>query len=335
MEKISVIIPVYNVEPYIKRCLDSIVNQTYENLEIIIVDDGSLDGCGAICDEYAKKDSRIIVIHKENEGLCAARNDGIKHATGDWVAFVDSDDWCELDYYEKFISGIADFFPDVVLSGGYIKEHPEKRKKFHTFDQNFWQLEDKAMTPVMANITTFGLPWDKLYKTEFLKSNHLFFDISLKAFEDFEFNFRVYRWAKRVLGLGFIGYHYRQDVVSISKGFNPDKPRINYSFVSKLHDYIVQHKLASETMQAVNVSSICAIAVAMNCYYFHPANPLRYKDLAKSFKDMKTWPYFQTAIWDKNNKYLTTKQIILKYTLRLPWFWPMKILYCAKQKLNG
>ena len=117
--KISVIIPVYNVEPYLRQCLDSVVNQTYKNLEIIIIDDGSPDNCGAICDEYAAKDKRIQVIHKENCGLSAARNDGLARATGEWIAFVDSDDWCELDLYEKAIACAEKTDPDIVLYSLY------------------------------------------------------------------------------------------------------------------------------------------------------------------------------------------------------------------------
>lgn len=106
--KISVIIPVYKVEPYLRQCLDSVVNQTYKNLEIILIDDGSPDNCGKICDEYAERDERIVVIHKKNEGLPAARNDGIAISTGYWITFVDSDDWCETDYYENIIKRIQD-----------------------------------------------------------------------------------------------------------------------------------------------------------------------------------------------------------------------------------
>ena len=94
--KISVVVPVYKVEPYLRKCLDSIVNQTYRNLEIILVDDGSPDNCGAICDEYAAGDSRIRVIHQENGGVSSARNAGLSAVTGEWVGWVDSDDWLSL-----------------------------------------------------------------------------------------------------------------------------------------------------------------------------------------------------------------------------------------------
>ena len=102
-DKISVIVPVYNVENYLRRCVDSIINQTYKNLEIILVDDGSPDNCPVICDEYAQKDSRIKVIHKENGGLSSARNCGMDMATGEYIGFVDGDDWIESDMYKFLI----------------------------------------------------------------------------------------------------------------------------------------------------------------------------------------------------------------------------------------
>lgn len=102
--QISVIVPIYNVEPYLRKCLDSIVGQTYENLEIILVDDGSPDHCGAICDEYAARDSRITVIHQENGGVAAARNAGLRAASGDWLGWVDPDDSIEPDMYEYLLA---------------------------------------------------------------------------------------------------------------------------------------------------------------------------------------------------------------------------------------
>lgn len=103
---ISIIIPVYNVEDYLPKCLNSLIHQTYQNLEIILVDDGSPDKCGQICDWYARKDSRIHVIHKQNEGVARARNDGIEYASGDYISFVDSDDWMTRDAYEILYKGL-------------------------------------------------------------------------------------------------------------------------------------------------------------------------------------------------------------------------------------
>lgn len=110
MEKISVIVPIYNVEPYIHRCIDSILNQTYPDFELILVDDGSPDNCGDICDEYAEKDNRILVIHQQNSGLSAARNTGLDwvfaNSDSQWVCFVDSDDWVHPDYLRVLYDGV-------------------------------------------------------------------------------------------------------------------------------------------------------------------------------------------------------------------------------------
>lgn len=116
---ISVIVPVYNVEAYLPRCLDSILAQSYNNLEVILVDDGSADGSGAICDEYAALDSRIRVIHKENGGLSSARNAGIQAATGEFLSFVDSDDWIEPDTYEVMLSIAEKYQVPLVCAGRY------------------------------------------------------------------------------------------------------------------------------------------------------------------------------------------------------------------------
>ena len=106
MEKISIIIPVYNVEKYLKTCLDSVINQTYQNLEIILVNDGSTDNSGKICEEYKRTNSRIILIHKKNEGLSAARNTGLGIATGEYISFLDSDDYISNDMLETLYNSL-------------------------------------------------------------------------------------------------------------------------------------------------------------------------------------------------------------------------------------
>ena len=105
---ISIIVPVYNIEEYLPRCIESILRQTYTNLQLVLVDDGSKDRSGALCDEYAKKDSRILVVHKENGGSSSARNRGIEVATGEYLGFVDSDDYVEPDMYGKMVTAILE-----------------------------------------------------------------------------------------------------------------------------------------------------------------------------------------------------------------------------------
>ena len=116
---ISIIVPVYDVEPYLRKCIDSILIQSYRDLEIILVDDGSPDNCGAICDEYAEKDKRIKVIHKKNGGLSDARNAGLDIATGEYIGFVDSDDWVMPDMYEYLYKAVKEYDADMSVCGYY------------------------------------------------------------------------------------------------------------------------------------------------------------------------------------------------------------------------
>jgi len=120
LPKVSVIVPVYKVEEYLRQCIESIIVQTYANLEIVLVDDGSPDNCGKICDEYAEKDARIIVIHKQNGGLSDARNVGIEVATGEYLTFVDSDDWLENDMVETLYNNIVNHNADISCCGYYF-----------------------------------------------------------------------------------------------------------------------------------------------------------------------------------------------------------------------
>ncbi|MBR4049432.1 MAG: glycosyltransferase family 2 protein [Clostridia bacterium] len=159
MDLISIIVPVYKVEKYIHRCVDSIINQTYKNIEIILVDDGSPDNCGKICDEYAEKDSRIKVIHKPNGGLSDARNHGIDAATGDWLMFVDSDDWLHNHTVEKLHDAVNKY--GVSVSVCNYEETSEENPCVDTaISAELWAPKDiyinKHITATVA--------WGKLYR---------------------------------------------------------------------------------------------------------------------------------------------------------------------------
>ena len=127
-EKISVIIPIYKVEKYLNRCVESVVNQSYQNLEIILVDDGSPDNCPKMCDDWAEKDNRIKVIHKENGGLSDARNAGLKVAMGEYISFVDSDDWIAKDFYEVLIRVLNAVCILLMTRKKYCRREASKRK---------------------------------------------------------------------------------------------------------------------------------------------------------------------------------------------------------------
>ena len=165
---ISIIVPIYNAEKYIDRCINSIINQTYKNLEIILVNDGSKDQSGNICDKYAKLDSRIKVIHKDNEGVSKARNTGIDMITGDYVLFADSDDWLELNMCELMIQKAVNEELDVVISE--YNNYYENTEELETI-----KLIDYENTTFRSVITDDsnkygGFPWNKLMKFSFIQN---------------------------------------------------------------------------------------------------------------------------------------------------------------------
>lgn len=137
---ISIIVPVYNVKPYLSRCLTSLVNQTHKAIEIILIDDGATDGSGELCDRWAEKDARIVVIHSPNGGVSHARNLGLRRASGDYIGFVDSDDWVDEDMYEAMLNHVLKMHSDIHI-GGYIIENDKgsrfdlREGRIQTFDR--------------------------------------------------------------------------------------------------------------------------------------------------------------------------------------------------------
>ena len=161
-DKISVIVPIYKVEDYLHRCVDSIINQTYTNLEIILVDDGSPDNCSRICDEYAKKDSRIRVIHKKNGGLSDARNAGIDIATGEYIMFIDSDDFVDREMMKSMMRNMIHNNVDMVVCNiKYIYEDKEV-VKYNQADRILDRYE--AMEEYLRDGVVQAVAWNKLYK---------------------------------------------------------------------------------------------------------------------------------------------------------------------------
>ena len=173
--KISIIVPVYKVEKYINRCLDSILNQSYKNLEIILVDDGSPDRCGEVCKEYAKKDSRIRVIHKENGGLSDARNFGMKYITGEYTLFLDSDDYIEKNCIETLLKVAQENKSDIIQSGFYYDydTYLLYDDRYYTEDSPIVNLDNNSlMRELVINERVKNFVWGKLYKSELIRDKY-------------------------------------------------------------------------------------------------------------------------------------------------------------------
>lgn len=194
---VSIIVPVYKVEEYLDECIGSLVNQTYHNIEIILVDDGSPDNCPQMCDDWASRDNRIKVIHKSNGGVSSARNEGLNVANGAWIWFVDSDDTVSITALEKLTKYVDDV--DLVVFNAKVDKLYVKDKNF--FDDYYFKYQ-------------FGFePWNKLYKKSIIENNNLKFDTQETIGEDLLFNITYYQYANtyKFTILKYYNYRVRED----------------------------------------------------------------------------------------------------------------------------
>lgn len=207
MNKISVIIPVYNSEKYLCACLDSVLEQTYQNLEIILVDDGSKDSSGEICDQYALKYDKITVIHKANEGVSAARNDGLAVATGDWISFIDSDDTMESDMYELLLN-VARKHNAEIAHCGYkrLNESGELINNVSGTHLILVQSPLEAVDCMLAGRYFVGGLWNKLFSHNCIQG--VTFCTELKNNEDILFNALAFQNAERIVFVDETKYCY-------------------------------------------------------------------------------------------------------------------------------
>ncbi len=223
---VSVIIPVYNVEPFLAQCLDSVCHQTYKNLEIICINDGSTDRSLDILNEFSQHDSQLIVINNENHGVSFSRNQGLSMAHGEWIMFVDADDWLDLDCVEKCLSIALDTQPDIVMFP-YYSEHSSGtiERRLFTQDRIFTEksLQDLArrmIGPIGEEIVepnkldSYGTIWGKVYRLEIIKDLR-FIDLSIiGTAEDSLFNMHAFKKAQKIYYTNSIHYHYRRNNTS-------------------------------------------------------------------------------------------------------------------------
>ena len=222
---ISVIVPIYNVKDYLIPCIESIINQTFTDLEIILVDDGSTDGCSEICDKYQEIDSRILVIHKENEGLVSARKAGLKAAHGSYIAYVDGDDWIEPIMYEHMYQELCRQDADIVMCGRYEDTGKISREVFHGIPEGRYGKEEliNYVYPQMIVGDDFfewmifpGL-WDKLFRRKCVEMFQYMVDNRITMGEDAACTYPCLLNADSIYIIHQCLYHYRQTTSSMVK----------------------------------------------------------------------------------------------------------------------
>lgn len=240
MAKVSIIVPVYNVEKYLRKCLDSLINQTLKDIEIICVNDGSKDNSPKILEEYAKKDNRIIVINQENAGLSVARNSGIDIAKGEYIGFVDSDDWIDLDFFEKLYYSATSNDTDIAV-GGIIRVTGIKKKKFLNFEKETI-TDNTNLKFELCDVPEKSYVWNKIYKTEKLKEIGLEFEKGI-FYEDCIFTPQALFYLGKIVTVPNIYYYYLRRGNSTVKQRSEKANADSVYAHKKANDFIKEHNI--------------------------------------------------------------------------------------------
>lgn len=232
MHKVSIIVPVYKVEKYLRTCIDSIIGQTYKNIQLILVDDGSPDRCGAICDEYAEEDDRILSLHKSNGGVSSARNMGLQYVSGEFVTFCDSDDLYRADWIEKLVLAMQEASADMAL-GNFQKISEDGAclsASEHETGMIHMNLPEEKIRYCFEKLLTDKHAWEvttRLFRTEIIRKNKLMFCGSCNNYaEDLGFALSYSVFADSVISIDSAGYLYRTHSGSMMQS-SVDKPKLN------------------------------------------------------------------------------------------------------------
>ena len=217
---ISIIIPCFNAEKTLENCLQSVVQQSYANLEIIIIDDGSTDETSLIYNKFQSNDERILVLKQQNSGVSKARNTGVKAATGDYICFVDSDDWAELNYCSELYSLLVGENADIsIVEASYEDENGNVLCSKPISDEKIFD-GNRALVLLLEDQEIQSHPWGKLFKADLLKNVH--FPENLKCFEDYSTLFKIFNKAVKVIKSNEKLYHYIQREDSLSHNLSPE-----------------------------------------------------------------------------------------------------------------
>ncbi|MCD5518236.1 glycosyltransferase [Lactobacillus delbrueckii subsp. sunkii] len=281
---VSIIVPVYKVEKYLNQCVESIINQTYKKLEIILIDDGSPDDSGAICDGYAN-DPRVKVIHSTNHGVSHTRNTGLEQATGDYIAFCDSDDYYALDYVEKNISTALEQDSDITISGYYVEQCGKFVSSVH-LEGGSLSVEDVVRHFTIDN-EFGGYCWNKLYKRKILQD--VKFPDDMAILEDTYFLCSAMRRAKRIYYLAEPLYYYCDNQYSATRNVDTlysDHDTIKY--IDSYRKILTDHKLSQRSIDIIR-GVMFEMAVIFRSYEYqgrHHGSPQLKKRLDTDAKEL-------------------------------------------------
>lgn len=322
---VSLIVPVYKVpEPYLRRCIESCAAQTLQEIEILLVDDGSPDGCGQICDSYAAADPRIRVLHKENGGLCSARNAGFHAARGEWVMFVDGDDWIDADMCGAMYEAGSREKADLVLCG-IVREYG------HSSDVYRFRLRDYASTgkvyrggecrwlqqQLLVYNANIAVAYSKLIRRALLAGNGILHDEALRqGAEGLEFNIRLFEKVRTALFLDRPFYHYLYNENSISSSHSEENHAYVLKCFEKIRGLIEDSPNRERLLPWFDNRLLYVIITTAISGYFNPDNPAPFPERKRGYAAYLQHPLVAGALRTKNLRGLSKQRRFVLFLIR-------------------
>lgn len=256
---ISIIIPVYNTAQYLDQCLESVLEQNYTDWECIVVDDGSTDNSGEICDKWGDRDKRFVIIHQKNQGVSAARNHGLDRSKGEFICFIDSDDWVEPMYLSHLYDGMKNNEEVDMVVSGFISEG-DKSEFIKPQKKQIIKLRPEETKDIMENINFLYSPWGILNRASVIKDNLLCFPIDISFGEDTTFNYLYLRHVQGIIFIPEADYHYRMlQTNSLSYRFGESRTFARYDLWKMREAFYKEKELWNQFSQANMYRELWAI----------------------------------------------------------------------------
>ncbi len=344
--KISVIVPVYNIKKeYLCKCFESLLSQTLQDIEIVVVDDGSTDESGKVCDEYAAKDNRIQVIHQENQGVAVARNTALSAANGEWITFVDADDWCEAGMCEEILARAQKTECEILIFTNYAVKPDQKIARNQFFAQDIDRFDDKLKNEAELKTMVRSHPdfsfqppenmmggtWCKLIRHDFLKRTGIRFEPELVRSQDIIFYLNLFEQAGKIAYYDRPLYYYRYSADSVSKRYRENAYQIFLIVLSKQKEFIQKYQKPQIFQEVYAKGVMVTVGTCMRTDFMHELNPEGFPKKCARVRDMIRQPQVSEVLKGPNYKTLNQFQLVQKVLLR----YNLVELFLILFKING
>ena len=347
---LSIIIPVYNMEKYLARCLDSVIGQTYRDMEIILVDDGSVDLSGTMCDEYACLDDRVRVLHQTNAGVAAARNAGLAAAGGEWIYLMDADDWLEPEAVSRVMRRLEDSDLDCMFTDCIEQYDNGSNRRLRLFLQEFETDDPDVLGSILRSILchkmspyysrgaddAYPAPWSKWVRASVIKENRIIFTSKVKGiYDDGLFTLQVLKKSAKVAYMDFAAYNYRIISASITRSYRQDLMECFTEGCGLIDD--LAHEWGEDGLfrQAEYCRRIAYLTCYMTSYFFNPASDLSRDEQNERVKETLNQDIYSKAIKKAKFKWLEGKHRYSLVCMKMGFVGGLRLYARAKRRFKG